>query len=264
MAAVLAWAGMAAFLWAAQDGMLFFPQPVRGPATAPPGWALEPVALAAADGTPLAGVLALPPGAATVRHPAVMYFGGNAEEVTASAREAGRRYGRRAVLLVNYRGYGDSGGKPGEAALVADALALHDWLSRHPRVDAARIAVHGRSLGSAVAVQLAAARPVRCAVLTSPFESLAAVGRAHYPWLPVGMLLRHRFDSAAAAARVRIPALVIHAGADTIIPPAHSDRLAQAWGGPVERLALEAFGHNDLDLDPRVDPAIAAFLDRHL
>ena len=61
-------------------------------------------------------------------------------------------------------------------------------------VDAARIAVHGRSLGSALAVQLAAARPVRCAVLTSPFESLAAVGRAHYPWLHVGLLLRNRFD----------------------------------------------------------------------
>lgn len=261
---MLAYAGMAGFLWLAQDSMIFLPRPAHGPAAAPPGWALEKVALTAADGTPLAGVLLLPPGDALARRPAVLYFGGNAEEVTASAREVGRRYGRRAVLLVNYRGYGESGGKPGEAALVADALALHDWLTRHPRVDAARIAVHGRSLGSAVAVQLAAARPVRCAVLTSPFESLATVGRAHYPWLPVGLLLRHRFDSAAAAARVRIPALVIHAGADTIIPPAHSDRLAKAWGGPVERLALEGFGHNDLDLDPRVDPAIAAFLDRHL
>ncbi|MCM2328468.1 MAG: hypothetical protein NDI88_11305 [Lysobacter sp.] len=254
---------MAAFLWLSQDSMIFLRQPSRGPAVAPPGWTLEKVSLAAADGTPLAGVLLLPPGAAGTRQPAVLYFGGNAEEVTAYAADAERRYGRRAVLLMNYRGYGASGGKPGEKALVADAISHYDWAARRPDLDPARFCAHGRSLGTGVAVQLAAARRLRCVVLTSPFESLAAVGGTHYPWLPVRLLLRHRFESAAVAGRITAPALVAYGAEDDIIPAEHSERLAAAWGGPVERLRIDGHGHNDLDLDPRYAPAIAAFLDRH-
>lgn len=254
---------MAAFLWIAQESLMFFPQPERGPAAAPSGWSLERVALAAADGTPLAGVLVAPPREPGARLPVLLYFGGNAEEVTASARVADAAYGRRAVLLVNYRGYGASGGRPAEKALSADALAVYDWAARRADLDPGRIAVHGRSLGSALAIRVAAGRPVRCVVLTSPFESLAAVGRTHYPWLPVRWLLRHPFESASLAARVKAPALVTYGGEDTIIGPEHSERLAAAWGGPVERLKLEGFGHNDIDLNPRHAEAIAAFLDRH-
>jgi fermentation-respiration switch protein FrsA (DUF1100 family) len=265
IAALLAYAGMVALMWLTQDSQLFFPQPARGAAHPPAGWSLEQVRIAAADGTSLAGVLVMPPGAAgaTTRFPTIIYFGGNAEEVTAYADEAERDYGQRAVLLVNYRGYGASGGRPGEKALVADALVLYDWIASHAAVDPGRICAHGRSLGSGVAVQLAAARPLRCLALTSPFESLVAVGKSHFPWLPVGLLLRHRFESLAAARAARIPALVIYGGADTIIAPEHSEHLAAAWGGPVERVRLEEAGHNDIGLDPRYGPAIRAFLDRH-
>lgn len=266
IAAVLAYAGLAALMWLTQDSLLFFPQPARGAALAPPGWTPERVAIGAGDGTRLAGVLLLPPrepGAA--RAPgAVIYFGGNAEEVTAHSAQVERQYGRRAVLLVNYRGYGDSGGKPGERALVADAATLFDWVARRTDIDPTRICAHGRSLGSAVAVQLAAARPLRCLVLTSPFDSLVAVGKAHYGWLPVGLLLRHRFECLALAPSIRVPAMMIYGGGDTIIPAEHSERLAAAWGGPVERVRLEGFGHNDLDLDPQYAQAIASFLERHL
>jgi fermentation-respiration switch protein FrsA (DUF1100 family) len=266
LAAALAYAGIVALLWFAQERQIFLPQPVRGRPAPPPGWSLEPVAIAAADGTALAGVLLLPPRAAGdgAGLPVVLYFGGNAEEVTANAPEAERLYGRRAVVLVNYRGYGDSGGRPGERALVADALAIHDWAAARRDLDAARLCAHGRSLGSGVAVQLAAARRLRCLVLTSPFDSLVAVGRAHFPWLPVGLLLRHRFDSLALAPGLRVPLLAIHGSDDDIIAPAHTERLAAAWGGPVERVRLEGFGHNDIDLNPRYAQAIAAFLDRHL
>ncbi|MDH5263366.1 MAG: hypothetical protein OEX21_01320 [Betaproteobacteria bacterium] len=256
---------MAILMWLTQDSQVFLRQPSRGIASPPPGWTLEKVAIAAADGTPLAGVLVLPP-----REPraaplaTVIHFGGNAEEATAYAREADRNYGRRAVLLVNYRGYGDSGGRPGEKALVADALVLHDWVARRGDLDPGRICAHGRSLGAGVAVQLAAARPLKCLVLTSPFESLVAVGKGHMPWLPVGLLLRHRFECLQLAPALKVPALMVYGGADDIIPAVHSERLADAWGGPVERLRLEGFGHNDLDLDPRYAQAVVAFLDRHL
>jgi hypothetical protein len=82
--------------------------------------------------------------------------------------------------------------------------------------------------------------------------------------MPIGLLLRHRFECLAHAPALKIPALVVYGGADTTIPPEHSERLADAWGGPVERLRLEGFGHNDIDLNPRYAKAIVAFLDRNL
>lgn len=207
------------------------------------------------------GVLVLPP----VEHPAlVIYFGGNAEEVTGFAPSAADTYGQRALLLVNYRGYGESGGRPGEAALASDGAGLFDWALRRSDIDVSRIAVHGRSLGSGVAVQVAAMRPVKCVILTSPFDSAREVAKAMYPWLPVALLIRHPFDSLARAPGVAVPALFLMGDADKLIPKSHSERLAAAWGGPVERVTFEGFGHNDLDLGPRYADAIHAFLDRHL
>jgi fermentation-respiration switch protein FrsA (DUF1100 family) len=261
LAAALAYAGVVAILWFAQEKLLFFPQPAGAPPGPPAGWSLEKVQIRAADGTSLVGVLLKPP---VDKSPVVIYFGGNAEEVTAYAGEVAARYGPRAVLLVNYRGYGASGGKPGEKSLVADALAIYDWVAKRGDVDATRIALHGRSLGSGVAVQLAAARPVRCMILTSAYDSLVAVARSHYPWAPVGWLLRNRFESIALAKSLSVPALMLIGEEDDIVAPEHSERLAAAWGGTVERIRLAGRGHNDLDLDARYAAAISAFLDRHL
>ena len=248
-------------VWLAQEGLMFHPRPVMGTVKAPTGWKLEAVEVNARDGTRLAGVLVLPP---VERAPLVIYFGGNAEEVTESAAAAAQDYGERAVLLVNYRGYGRSQGKPGEKALVADALELHDWAVRHRSIDAARVAVHGRSLGSGVAVQLAAARPVRCVILTSPFGSALDVARELYFWLPVSLLMRHPFDSASAAGAIKAPLLVVVGADDNIIPPRHSERLAAAWGGKVERVSFAGFGHNDLQVNPGYAAAVRAFLDANL
>jgi fermentation-respiration switch protein FrsA (DUF1100 family) len=223
---------------------------------------LEDVAITMRDGTRLAGLLAIP--AAVAKPALVVYFGGNAEEVTAYAAQAQALYGPRAALFVNYRGYGASAGRPGEAALVGDGAEIYDWAGRRADIDASRIALHGRSLGTGVAVQVAATRPARCVVLTSPFASALGVARELYPWLPVAWLLRHPFDSAARAPGIKVPALIITGSADTVIKPHHSERLAKAWGGPVDRLSLEGFGHNDLDLHPGYARAIRSFLDRCL
>jgi dipeptidyl aminopeptidase/acylaminoacyl peptidase len=260
-ALALGYVGVLALLWFAQERLLFLPQPLARAAIAPPGWTIENVSFAAGDGTRLAGVLLKPPG----EHPSVvMYFGGNAEEITAYAAEAAQSYGRRAVLLVNYRGYGASEGKPGEKALVADAIALYDWIVSRPDVDGSRVCAHGRSLGSGVAVQLAAARRLACIVLAAPYDSLVAVGRSHYPWVPVAAVLRHRFESIARAPALRMPALFLVGTADDIIAPVHSERLRAAWGGPTQFVRLEKRGHNDLSLDPRHDASIRAFLDEHM
>jgi fermentation-respiration switch protein FrsA (DUF1100 family) len=258
-AAVIGYLAIALLVWVMQERLLFYPRPLGGPVAAPKGWSLEEVKLAARDGTALAGVLVKPPGA---RAPLVIYYGGNAEEPTGYADEVAKTYGDRAVLLMNYRGYGASDGKPGERVIVADALEIFDWAARRNDVDGARIALHGRSLGTGVAVQVAAERPARCVVLTSPFDSAREVARKIYPWLPVAYLIRHPFDSLAVAPRVKVPALFLIGDADTLIPPAHSEALAAAWGGTAERVVLEGFGHNDLSMPPAYDAAIRDFLAR--
>ncbi|HEX4330714.1 MAG TPA: CocE/NonD family hydrolase [Usitatibacter sp.] len=261
LVAAVGYAAAILLTWAFQEKLLFYPRAVAAPPVAPAGWKLEEVRIDAADGTVLAGALVIPP---VAKPPLVVYLGGNAEEVTSFAGEAERTYGERAVLLVNYRGYGDSGGTPSEKALVADGIAIVDWAANRGDLDTRRIAIHGRSLGTGVAVQVAAARPPRCVVLTSPFSSALEVAQAHYRWLPVARLMRHPFDSAARAPALRMPALVLIGDADTLVPPSQSERLASLWGGPIERLVLHGYGHTDLSIDPRYDAAIQAFLDRSL
>lgn len=261
VAALIAYVLVGALVWLAQERLLFYPQPVGATPPPPPGWQLEPVRLETADGHVLAGVLVKPRGE---RHPLMIYFGGNAEEVTAFAPMAHQVYGERAALFMNYRGYGGSTGEAGEKALVADGIAVFDWARRRSDIDGERIALHGRSLGSGVAVQVAAARPARCMILTSPFDSARAVAQRVYPWLPVGLLMRHPFDSAALAPRLSIPALILMGDGDSIIPMAHSVRLAGLWGGPVERRVFAGFGHNDLGVNPEYEEAIRAFLSRWL
>lgn len=263
-ALVVGYLAIVGLVWLSQEHLIFHPRPAAAGVRAPPGWRLEEVAVVATDGTRLAGVLVLPPLPPSQRASLVMYFAGNAEEATEAASGAREEYGDRALLLMNYRGYGRSEGRPGERELVADALQLFDWAAKHPAIDPARIAVHGRSLGSGVAVPVAAARPVKCVVLTSPFGSALDVAQEIYPWLPVSFLLRHPFDSARLAPAVKAPALILVGADDTIVAPRHSERLAAAWAGPVERAAFKGFGHNDLQIHPDYTATVRAFLDRHL
>jgi uncharacterized protein len=260
-AAAVAYAAVAALVWIGQERLLFYPQPVLGDSPPPAGWRRETFQHVASDGTRLAGALLLPPQA---RPPLVVYFGGNAEEVTASSGEARQTYGERAVLLLNYRGYGVSAGKPSEKSLIGDAIEVLDAIASRSDLDGSRIALHGRSLGAGVAVQVAAARPVRCVVLTSPFASAVSVAQDMYPWLPVRWLMRHPFDSLARAPAIKAPALFLVGSEDSLIVPAQSWRLADAWGGLVERRTFQGFGHNDVHAHPAYAGTVRDFLDRHL
>lgn len=252
-AAALA-AGVCALAWWAQERLIFFPQPLGSTAHLP----AHTVALdvIAADGTHLAGFLV--PGAA-VPAPAVIYFGGNAEEASWILAEA-RWPSDFARIAINYRGYGESEGEPAERALTADALAIYDAIARRPDIDPKRIFVFGRSLGTAVAVHVASARPATGVILASPFDSLVAVGRQHYPWLPVSLLLRHRFDAASLARGIRAPMLALVGDADSIVPPARSRALFDAWAGPKTWQAIAGADHNDLGAFPAFWDSVVAFL----
>lgn len=243
--------GLPLLMYLAQDSLIFFPQPQGEARRAQIASqrAVESLFIDAADGTRLH--------AWHVKgEPLVMYFGGNAEEVSWMLNDAARRAPGTGWLLVDYRGYGSSGGSPSENALVADALRWYDHISPEHR----KIYLFGRSLGSGVAVQLAAHRPVAGVILVAPFDSLVAVGKRHYPFLPVDWMLKHRFDSIALAPQLKAPLLCIVATADEIIPAEHSKRLYDAWGGEKRWVALEGAGHNSTDNAANYWTSIAAFL----
>jgi len=240
-----------------QNVLLFYPQPPAAVVPAPPaGWRAEPIALERPGGVTLHGWLVLPS-----RSPAgaVVYAGGNAEEVSWLVGYADR-FGGRAVALVNYRGFGGSGGKPSEEALVGDAVAVHDWLAVRDDVETGRIAAMGRSLGAGIAVRLAARRPVDRVVLVSPYDSIEAVGAHHLPAALVRALIADRYDAKALAPSLAMPMLAVVAGRDDVIPVERSKSLRDAWGGPARWLELPRAGHNDLQEHLPFWSEIGAFL----
>jgi pimeloyl-ACP methyl ester carboxylesterase len=188
----------------------------------------------------------------------IVYFGGNAEDVLYTAGTL-PLLGARRMLVVNYRGYGASKGRPGQKELYEDGLAIYDYaVGSGVRPD--QLIVMGRSLGSGVASMLAGSREVRAAVLITPFDSLAAVAAGHYPIFPVRLLLRHPFPSADWARKARAPALILAAERDDIVPARHARRLAQAWAGKSEAHVLAGTGHNDIETSPDYYRLIRRFL----
>jgi len=193
---------------------------------------------------------------------AVLYLGGNAEQVTWWRERFAAHVPDRATYLVAYRGYGASSGEPSERVLVEDALAVYDDLAaRHDRV-----AVIGRSLGSGVAVQVAAARTVDRLVLVTPFDSLVSVVRSMAPLpepvrerLPVRWLLADRFDSYRYAERVSAPTLVLRAGRDAVVLPAHTDRLLARLPA-AEVVAFADADHRSISERTEYWESIGAFL----
>lgn len=238
--------GVLLFACVLQDKLIFHPQ-----RAAPPPGGAQSVFLEADDGTRLHAWHV--PGS-----PLVLYFGGNAEEVSWMAAEARRQAPATGWLLVDYRGYGRSEGSPSEKSLVADSLK---WYEKAKSLSPS-VFVFGRSLGSGVAVQLAAARPVDGVILVAPYDSMVEVGRHHYPFLPVGWMLRHRFESVQHAPNVQAPLLCLVAGRDEIIPMVHSRRLYEAWRGPKRWVELAGAGHNSTDGAPLFWSAIRGFLDK--
>jgi fermentation-respiration switch protein FrsA (DUF1100 family) len=246
--------GVPAAAWLGQDRLIFFPQP--GVSTAPLPVEAKPLEIIATDGTRLRGWMR---SATAIPAPIVLYFGGNAEEVSGTLADP--RWPRDwAIVAINYRGYGTSEGAPGESELVADARVIYDTIAARPDVDARRIVVLGRSLGTGVAVKLAASRPLAGAILVSPFDSLVQIGRTHYPWLPVSLLLRHRFDSEVDARRIQVPLLAIVADRDSIIPRERSQALYDAWAGPKAWRIVVATDHNTLSMPNAFWDGVSGFL----
>jgi len=178
---------------------------------------------------------------------ALIYFGGNAEDVAYSLPEMAAAFPEHALYLMHYRGYGGSTGKPTEAALVADALALFD----HVRARHSQIEVVGRSLGSGVAVQLASQRPVTRLVLVTPYNSILELGQRQFPFLPVRWLMLDTYESWKYAAQIKAPTLLIAAQRDEVIPRASTEALLGHFQPGVASLRMLAgVGHNTISSSP--------------
>ena len=248
--------GVPAAMYFAQDSLLFLPQlATAAPAATRVPRRVEELEFAAPDGVTLRGWL-VRSGADPA--PLLVYFGGNAENVAWQALEPWPE--DWSLALVHFRGYGTSEGKPSERALCADAELVVDRLAQRPDVDAARIVLVGRSLGTGVAICVAARRPVRGVLLISPYDSMVAIGQRHYPFLPVGWLLKHPFDSLSRAGAIDVPLLAIVGARDSIVPPENSRRLHDAWGGPKRWVEIPAADHNDLGPQPAFWESIRGFL----
>lgn len=156
---------------------------------------------------------------------ALIVFGGNGEDASRSLAAYAQAFPERAVFVMNYRGYGESTGTPAEKDLNADALVLFDRVvASHPEV-----LVIGRSLGSGVAVRLAAARPVSRLVLVTPYDSLLEVASRVMPGLPVSLLLKDKWESITYAPTVSAPTTILVADDDMVILPERSEALLKAF-----------------------------------
>ncbi|MFC1574523.1 alpha/beta hydrolase [Gemmatimonadota bacterium] len=180
--------------------------------------------------------------------PSVLFLHGNAGDISHRTPIAeGLLDEGMSVLLLEYRGYGGSQGKPSEDGVHIDALAGYDFLVEAGG-DSRPIVVFGRSMGGAVAARLAARRPTGALVLESSFTSLEAMGRVLYPFLP-GFLfrrLRGHFDTLASVRVVDAPLLVVHGTADEIIPLRMGLELLGGGNQPKEWLGVDGAGHNDV------------------
>ena len=177
------------------------------------------------------------------RKSAVLYFGGNAENVIHSLGELARLFPDSTLYLMNYRGYGGSSGSPAEAAFFSDAVALYDQVAASHE----QVLTMGRSLGTGVAVYLAVTRPIEAMVLVTPYKSMVALARHYYPFLPVNPLLKDRFESDLRAPQVEVPVLAVIAEHDEVIPAKISSGLVTALQSDiVEKVVISGAGHNTI------------------
>lgn len=234
-ALAVAYLAACAALYFFQRSLIYYPQPSR--VGTPAGWMRLK-----ADGADLAVSVRAHPGPN-----ALVYFGGNAEDVSASLQEVAAAFPDRAIYMMHYRGYGGSDGTPSQAALQQDAIVLYDKvLAAHPN-----IVVMGRSLGSGLAVHLASQRTAQRLILITPYDSIEGIAAGQFPVFPVRWLLRDKFDSGKLAAGLTTPTLIVVAENDNVIPRASSDQLyARFAKGVATFKVIPRTGHNTISDHP--------------
>jgi pimeloyl-ACP methyl ester carboxylesterase len=184
---------------------------------------------------------------------AVIYFGGNAEDVSRSIPTLADAFPESSLYAMNYRGYGGSTGKPSEAALIGDALVLFDRVqAEHPDVT-----VVGRSLGSGVAIHIASERPVERLVLVTPYDSLLNVAASQFRYFPLSWLMLDKFESWRYAPKVTAPTQLIAAQHDEVIPFTSTEALYKYLPRSLAKLTIiPGVSHNSIAESPEYVPLL--------
>jgi uncharacterized protein len=236
----LAGAALVAIVMLFEESLLYFPARELSSSPRDHGLEAEDVRPVAEDGVKLFGWWIRGEG-----RRAVLFFhgnAGNAADRLDRVRILNRRFGLD-VALVDYRGYGKSEGSPSEKGLERDARAVYE-MARQRGFPPERILVFGESLGSAVAVGLAAEQPCGGVILETPFLSIAAMARRHYPFVP-GPLIRTRFDNGERIASVTAPKLFLIAEQDDIVPAEQGRELFELAPPPKTLYVIPGAHHND-------------------
>jgi uncharacterized protein len=236
LGAVAIYAALVTVLALAQTALLF-PRWAMGPGPDLPAGA-ERLEIPRPDGAVLVGHR-LRPSDPAPDTPLLLGFGGNAWDGAAVLLYLARVFPEHEVAAFHFRGYAPSTGRTSAAALMADAVAIHDHLA------AERLVAVGFSIGAGPAARLAAERPVAGVVLVTAFDSLSELARTHYPWVPVRWFFRHRMEPAADLAGAGVPVALITAERDTIVPAQRTDALRRALPTLVYDETIPA-GHNDI------------------
>lgn len=231
-------------LWTGQRSLIYLPD-ASGVAAADTWFPdARDLRLRAADGVELGAYLV--PATEPDRGLTVLVANGNAGNRESRVpfatvlREAGF-----SVLLFDYRGYGGNDGRPTEEGLALDARAALAALTGPLGVAPESVLYYGESLGTGVVTELAVEHPPAGLVLRSPFPDLPALGRVHYPYLPVRALLWDRYPTAERVAALEVPTTVVYGTADTVVPPEQSREVAAAAGTLFEEVAVPDANHND-------------------
>ncbi len=233
-----AYAGIVAFMYLAQTWLVFpgasLPsRPLDGP--------LQPerLRIETPDGDTLYGLLFRTDPASKEL---LIGFGGNAQDAEMLAHDLISDFPDLNIAVFHYRGYGPSTGRPSEQALLADALLIHDALVEELRPE--RVYAIGISLGSAVAAYLSKERPLAGIILVTPFDSVEAIAKETYFWLPVGLLLRHRFRAIDYMALNPTPVAVIAAEQDRLVKPKRTAALVEQIQNLVFHRVIPGAEHN--------------------
>jgi fermentation-respiration switch protein FrsA (DUF1100 family) len=240
--ALAGYGGLIALMYVTQRALMYFPETARTPPSAAGLPQAEEIFLNTADGERVIAWHVMARG----DKPVVLYFQGNG----ASLRYRVERFRMltadgTGLLALSYRGYGGSSGSPSETGLIADAAAAYVFAAA--RYSADRIVLWGESLGSGIAIALAAQQPVRALALESPFTSAADVGAAAYPFAPVRWLMKDQFRSDELIGKLKAPILVLHGVRDRVVPFAFGERLFAMAPEPKRFVRFADGGHNDLD-----------------
>ena len=192
------------------------------------------------------------------RDKALIYFGGNAESISDNFHLFEQLFEDHTVYLIDYRGYGKSEGQPNEKGMFSDAMAIYDQVKPEHQ----SISLMGRSLGSGVAVYLAASRSIDKLVLITPYDSIAEVAQSHYPYFPARYLVKDRFESVRYAPDVKASVLILIAELDRVINPQHSEKLAQKFSS--DQLSIEKIlgaAHNNVSDFKQYRQSLSKFFD---